>query len=229
MGGWIKAELYFASFFSYRMPGASPSYAPASPVPGPGAVKLALVDAAIQSTGNIDYGREVFRLVRGARLYAIPPEHLSTLRFFLKRLKPRGEQLLESTGVREYCHLGGPLTIYLELAEGEREVASLFPLLRRLGTTDSLVASVMVGEGEPPSELLWREPQALPVKGVNFQRRLVVSLMDLRPDASFDDVDPYRRGRGNPYHQFSVVLPMVLERRGENWALYRRVPFDLSP
>jgi len=61
---WVKAELHFASFFSYRIPGTSPSYTPASPVPSPVALRLALVDAAIQSSGSVDYGRDIFNLTQ---------------------------------------------------------------------------------------------------------------------------------------------------------------------
>jgi len=232
MSGWLRAELQFASFYSYRMPQLSPQYALASPLPSPASLRLALVDAAIQQTGSVDYGRQVFEWVKTAPLFILPPQQVSVLKFFIRRLKkPKatGASFVQSTGVREYCHLNGPLEAYLKVPQSQ-EVASAFSWLRRLGTSDSLLSATVRETGEPPLELCWKKlaDQDLPINGVNYERRLVVALTELRPEVDFDDVNPYSEGRQRrPFTQDSYLLPLVLDRRGENWVLYRRKPFEL--
>lgn len=225
---WIRAQVHFASLYSYRIPNTSPSFAPASPVPSPSAVRLALVDAAIQSSGSVDDGRGIFETVKAAPLHLVPPQRVCVVRAFIKRLKPgKGEELVESTGIREYCHPEGPLEVYIHLEDGAERVAELFRHLRRLGTTDSLAhCSVEMAEA-PPEELLCRPVNGLPVHLTNFDRRMVVSLHDLPPDASFEAVNPYIGGRKVNYRQQFWVLPLVQQQRGENWTLYERVPFTL--
>lgn len=238
---WVRAQVYFASLYSYRIPNTSPSFAPASPVPSPSAVRLALVDAAIQSSGSVDDGRRIFETVKAAPLRLVPPRQVCVVRAFTKRLKPeqpktkearqRGQEkrLVESTGIREYCHPEGPLEIYIQSEDETERVAELFRSLRRLGTTDSLArCSADIGQG-PPEELICRPVDGLPGHLDNFDRRMVVSLLDLPPDVSFDAVNPYSPGqRGFKYRQQFWVLPLVQRQRGENWTLYERVPFVLS-
>ncbi len=233
---WLKAKLEFASFYSYRMPGLSSQYALISPVPSPAALRLALVDAAIQHTGSPEYGRRIFDIVKDAPLWVIPPNQLCIMKFFVKRLKkPKkaDSTLVPSTGIREYCHLDGPLEVYIQVSRSDlRKVATLFTYLRRLGTTDSiLTAKAEAGEGPPP-ELCWKSLTQLnmPVSQFNYQRRLVVRLNDLRPGVDYDEVNPYSEVRKRePYSTYTFLLPLVQERRGENWTLYRRQPFNLVP
>jgi len=237
---WIRARVHFASLYSYRIPDTSPSFASVSPVPSPSAVRLALVDAAIQRGGSVSEGREIFELVRSAHLCLVPPERVCVVRAFVKRLKPqapksrdareRGQerQLVESTGIREYCHPDGPLEIYLQPEREAERVLGLFRLLRRLGTTDSLArCSAELGR-EPPQELICRLADTLPLDLHNFNRRMVVSLLDLPEEAGFDAVNPYLPSpRGFSYRRQFWVLPLVHRQRGENWILYERVPFSL--
>jgi hypothetical protein len=233
MPKWLLAKLEFASFYSYRMPGLSSQYAPASPVPSPAALKLSLVDAAIQQSGNPDYGQHVFDLIKESPVWTIPPEHVCVLKFFVKRMKkPKaaGAELVESTAIREYCHLSGPLEVYLETSQPEK-IAPLFIQLRRLGTTDSLLSSKVEESKEPVYELCWKslgEPD-IPINRNNYKGRLVVSLTDLKPEATFSEVNPYSEMRQRkPFIQDSYILPLVQEKRGGNWSLYRRQPFELT-
>lgn len=227
---WIRAQVRFASLYSYRIPNTSPSFAPASPVPSPLAVRLALVDAAIQRGGSVDDGREIFEVVKAAPLRLVPPERVCIIKAFSKRLKPaKTGELVESTGIREYCHPEGPLQLYIQPEREAEHVAELFRHLRRLGTTDSLARCSAEMVEAPPEDLACRTVDNLPVHLDNFDRRMVVSLLDLPPDAGFDAVNPYSPAqRGFKYRQQFWVLPLVLRQRGENWTLYERVPFDLN-
>jgi|Deesub1362A_J573_1020465.scaffolds.fasta_scaffold02794_2 CRISPR/Cas system-associated protein Cas5 (RAMP superfamily) len=232
---WIWAELDFASLYSYRMPNLSPSYALASPVPSPAALRLALVDAAIKSSGKVSYGEEIFEVIKSAKLEIEPPEKVSVIKSFIRRLKPEKQQkgkiagLLESTGIREYCHFFGPMRVYLEISEREEEITRLFTLLRRLGTTDSIVmCRATVQEEAPQSDLICKEAINLELEALNFAKRPVFTLNEIKPDAKFSQVNPYgREKRGNPYVQKIFVLPLIEERRGENWVLYKKHPFVL--
>ncbi|MDM7911883.1 MAG: hypothetical protein QUS09_02190 [Methanotrichaceae archaeon] len=233
MATWLKAELEFASFYSYRMPGLSPQYALASPVPSPASLRLALVDASIQYSGDPEYGRQVFEWVKTAPLWVLPPERVSILKLFVKRLKrPKitGDMLVPSTAVREYCHLGGPLEVYIEVTKPQ-EIASLLVRTRRLGTSDSIItARVQETEG-PPLDLCWRRLSDLdlPTHPVNYENRLVVMLTEFRTGLEFDEVNPFSEARQRrPFEQDSYLLPLVQERKGENWSLYRRQSFRLS-
>lgn len=226
---WVRAQVYFASLYSYRIPNTSPSFAPASPVPSPSAVRLALVDAAIQSSGSVDDGRGIFETVKAAPLHLAPPRQVCVVRAFTKRLKPgKTGELVESTGIREYCHPDGPLEIYIQPEDETERVAELFRHLRRLGTTDSLARCSAEMVEAPPQELACHPVDGLPGHLDNFDRRMVVSLHDLPPDTGFEAVNPYTRGRKVNYRQQFWVLPLVQRQRGENWTLYERVAFNLS-
>lgn len=230
--GWIRAQVFFASMYSYRIPNTSPSFAPTSPVPSPSAVRLALVDAAIQESGSVGNGQTVFELVKSVPLFLVPPKRVCIVKAFTKRLKPgkgKVKELVESTGIREYCHPDGPLEIYLEMGREAKHILRLFQLLRRLGTTDSLAfCSAEIG-GEPPAELSCRPMDCLPIEPKNFRQRMVVSLLELPEDANFKDVNPYAASRrGFTYRQQFWMTSLVQRQRGENWALYERVPFNLG-
>jgi len=230
MATWIRADLSFASFYSYRIPGLSPSFALSSPVPGPAAIRLALVDAAIQHTGDVTFGRQIFEAVKEARLEVEPPDRVCVLKFFIKRLKPREGALIKSTGIREYCHFEGVLRVCLQVATMVEGIAGAFLWLRRLGTTDSLLLcqEVATQEEGPPLERTWKESLELPPTLGNFSQRLTVTLNDLVENVTFDQINPYAGGRrGNPYRQKVFLLPLVPIDRGENWTLYRKQPFEL--
>ncbi len=231
MAEWIGTNIRFAALYSYRIPDTSPSYSPCSPLPSPAAVRLALVDAVIRHTGSIDEGRRMFDLVRAAPLELEPPELLSVLKFFIKRLKPekpqKGERasLIESTGVREYCLPSGPITAWLETDEAAK-IEQGFTWLRRLGTTDSLAWCTTARSARDP-RLCMRSANSLYLASRNFARRAVVTLHELAPDATFDQVDPFRAGRrANPFRKQLYVLPLVFESAGENWVRYRKEPFE---
>lgn len=231
MAEWVRADIEFASFYSYRIPGVSPSFAICSPLPSPAAVRLALVDAAIRHTGSVTEGKAIFDLARSVRLEIQPPVRVAVMKFFLKRLKPEKPQrgrrasVLESTGVREYCLPSGPMTVWMETEE-PKAIGRAFQWLRRLGTTDSLV-SCKLGHGTPDLAICLRSVFDLPLKSENLAQRVVFTLHELKKDAVFEQVDPYAQGRrGDPFEKRVFIPPLVRERVGQNWVLYRREPFS---
>lgn len=228
---WIVAELYFGSLFSYRIPNLSPSYALSSPIPSPAAIRLALVDTAIKLDGRIESGKEIFELVRNLPMEIEPPERVVILKFFIKRLKPsknKAASFEESFGVREYCHFSGPMKIYLQVNEEEKRLEQIFRHLRRLGTSDSLLSCrTMVRAEGPNPTLIAKLIHELKPEAENFMRRPVVNLNEIREDASFSQVNPYEKGRGNPFAQKTYILPLQEIKRGENFVIYRKAPFSV--
>ena len=227
---WIGVELNFGSLFSYRMPNLSPSFALTSPVPSPAALRLAIVDSAIRHTGSLDYGEDIFEFIKGVSLEIEPSDRVAVLKFFIKRLKPGKQgELLESTAVREYCHFVGPMKIYLSPTDRIEEICGLLKRLNHIGTSDSLVhCKALISNDVPSSDTICKEVISVKPDISNMRRRPVVTLNDLDPKASFDQINPYSNvRRGRPYQQKLLVLPLVEERRGENYVIYRKEPFKI--
>ena len=229
---WLKAEFEFASAFSYRQPDASAQFAIGSPIPSPATVKLALVDTAIRWSGSVETGRQVFDWLKTCKVHCVPPEKVIRFRVFLKRLKPREGQLLESTGIRDYFLLSDVLTIFLQVpADKAEEVKQLLLKVRRLGTSDSLCWCQNVAEvdgAELLCEFFARKLEELPESALQqglTQGLIVARLSDLTDRSEFDGFNPFggNSQRAN-LEKAAYLLPLRMERYGETWALLKRVP-----
>ena len=227
---WLQAEYEFASLFSYRLPDFSSSYAPSAPMPGPSAVKLALVATAIETSGHVSDGERLFRVVRNAVVALEPPETVAMSRVFLKRLKRMKDgQIGKSYGTKEYVHLGGPIVIYLESDTDEAdEVAIAMRRLRRIGTSDSLLYCLAVREQAPNPALVARI--VLDFGTLSSAQDLVgrptFRLKDIRKEATFDQVNPFSSTRAGDFlEQQFYIFPLRIYKQGRNWVWYRREPF----
>lgn len=230
---WIFADLHFGGLFSYRIPNLSPGYALTSPIPSQAALRLALVETAIKSEGDVKVGEEIFELVKTAPLEIEPPEKVSVMKFFIKRLKPsklEEKSFEESFGVREYCHFLGPMRIYLKMSGQEERLKRIFQQLRRLGTTDSILScEASIREEDPELTLTSKIITSLKPDISNFLRRPVVTLNEIKKEADFSQVNPYSEKRkGYPFVSQPYVLPLRETRRGENFVLYEKEPFNLK-
>ncbi len=229
---WVCASLHFPAFFSYRIPNLSPSYALTSIIPGPSSLRLALVDVAIKLKGSVDYGKEIFNLIKSVRLEIEPPDRVSVIKFFIKRLKPsktKSSSFEESFGLREYCHFVGPIKIYFDLPNREEEIAELLEKLRRVGTSDSLVScQISSKEKGPDLSLTCKLLNEIRPETNNLKGRPIVTLYEIDKDAEFNQVNPYFRGRkGKPYINKTYILPLVEKMKGENFVLYEKARFLL--
>lgn len=228
---WIAASFHFSAFFSYRIPNLSPSYALASIIPSPSSIKLALVDVAIKCSGSIDYGIEIFDVIKNVKIEIEPPDMVSVLKFFIKRLKPSKSKNVgfeESFGIREYCHFLGPLKIYFYLPSSrQNEIIGLLQKLRRLGTTDSLLScQAHLIETQPNVSLTCKLLNEIKPDSLNLKGRPVVVLNELREEAEFTQVNPYAKGKkGTPFVLKTYILPLVEKKKGENFVLYEKKPF----
>lgn len=227
---WVCASLHFPALFSYRIPNLSPSYALASIIPSPSSIKLALVDSAIKFSGSVSYGIDIFNLIKSIRIEIEPPDKVSVLKYFIKRLKPsklKDASFEESFGIREYCHFITPLKIYFEFPNRQSEILELLNRLRRLGTSDSLLScKTSLIEAQPDFSVTCKVLNEIKPELLNLKGRPIVTLNELREDAEFIQVNAYAAGRkGNPFVSKTFILPLIEKKKGENFVLYEKAPF----
>lgn len=223
---WLRADYEFPSTFSYRMPDVSAQFAIGSPIPSPATVKLALVDTAIRWRGDVNYGRQIFDLVKTLSVCVVPPPRMVRFRAFIKRLKPphssagAGAPTVESTGVRDYFLLNEPLSVFIKVPQAHaNEIRELLPRVRRFGTSDSLCWCIGVSEEAPDNRLC---PQLL-ANHPPAQYGLVVRLSDLSTLSQFDDFNPFGGNERQAKLDKQVyVLPLTVKRSGETWAILER-------
>ncbi len=98
-----------------------------------------------------------------------------------------------------------------------------------MGTTDSLTKGTgRIEEKEPNREFTCKETTELKLEALNLMRRPVSTLNEIKPETTFAQVNPFsKERRGNPYFSKIFVLPLIEERRGENWVIYKKLPFTL--
>lgn len=225
LSAWIRGDFEFGTTFSYRLPGASSQFAVGTPIPSPAAVKLALVAAAIHEAGDVSYGERVFSIVRDCPVYFGLPERLTRFRAFIKRLKPSKEgEFLESTGSRDYFLFASPLEVYVRASRDDAGIVeNLLHRIRRFGTTDSLCWCTTV-ERQSPDPRRCAVPLNDVVDHLHEETRTLVSLLDLSPAATFQQVDPFRqvRQQGNPFVRVPYALPLQVESTGTNWTILVR-------
>lgn len=233
---WLKAEFEFPSTFSYRQLDASAQFAIGSPVPSPAAVKLAMVDTAIRWSGDVNRGRQVFDWLKTCKVHPVPPEQVVRFRVFLKRLKPREEELLESTGIRDYFLFDGRLTVFLQVPQDKVEEAkSLLHKVRKLGTSDSVCWCCnvhKVNESDLPKSLFPLKLESLPenlLRQMLVQGFIVARLSDLTPRSEFDGFNPFG-GATQKAHldKAAYLLPLKMERYGETWAILKRCELPIN-
>lgn len=220
---WVKAAYELGSLFSYRIPDyPSPSYALSSPLPGPSAIKLAIVATAIETTGKIDFGEKIFEIVKNAKIKIKIPKKIALSNMLIKRLKKKKEALeLESTfGIRGYVHILEPLTIYINV-DNKDGVKDLLKKIRRFGTSDSLIYC--------KDDIAEEEPQANCIEPVDTleqvqQHVLLVPVKDLNPDQKikFENVNPYVKSlrEKDVFVKKFYLLPISKQIEGKNWIIY---------
>jgi len=220
---WLRGRFEFGTTFSYRLPDASSQFAIGAPIPSPAAVKLALVASAIQEIGDPQSGARVLEVIRQCPVWFGLPSRIARFRAFIKRLKPKDSGgFLESTGMRDYFLFNSVFEIYLQVSESvAQDIGDLLRRVRRFGTTDSLCWCHDVDFVEPALErcaVPFRERKNALTERDEF---IMISLLDLNPDVTFELVNPYREGlhQGDPFVRVPYVLPLRLEASGGNWAL----------
>jgi len=119
---WIRADYEFASLFSYRIPDFSSQYAISSILPGPSAIKLAIVSTAIEITGNVEYGKEIFKAVKNATIKIKLPSKIASTNVLIKRLKEKKKPDEKSYVGEGMCPICGEKTkLFLDKADNKEK------------------------------------------------------------------------------------------------------------
>ena len=222
---WLKAEYEFGSLFSYRIPDFSSQYALSSPLPGPSTIKLAIVATAIETTGHISYGEEIFNIVKNAQIKIAKPKKIAISNCLIKRLKKRKEGIgLETTfGIRGYVHLQEPLKIFIRIENDKEKIKVLLKRVRRFGTSDSLAYCITyLGnmDGTPPNDTIE------PVENLREGRAtfVVVPVKDINPSSKikFKHINIYDNEANvkDVFIRRYYLIPVINKKEGKNWTLY---------
>lgn len=231
---WIKAEIEFASTFSYRMPDTSSQFAIPMLLPGPSTVKLGLVATAILQSGKLTEGYQMFEILKTAEIKFLLPEKIAVFYPLIKRLKPKSAALrtrgFEPTfGTRGYVLYSGPVTLYLGMPKLNNEdfekIIVVLKCLRRLGTSDSLLRMIEIAKEKPPDSTIIVKP----MKFLNLEEvkgGLIQKVKDINPIAKFSDVNPFERSSKNKKKKVFIesfyILPVRPIKEGGKWILYER-------
>jgi CRISPR-associated protein Cas5 subtype I-A len=220
---WIKATYEFGSLFSYRIPDFSSQYAISSMLPGPSAIKLALVSTAIETTGNVDYGKEIFEVAKNISIKIKLPKKIVLTNVLIKRLKKRKEEYgLERTfGIRGYVHYSENFSIYIDVPEEKvNEFERILKNIRQFGTSDSLVWCKSVSREEPPNDAIFAV-ESLKNENKNI---LIIPVKDINPKASFEDINIYnKKKKKNILIKKIYPIPILKQLQGKNWIVYELV------
>ncbi|AEG16474.1 hypothetical protein Desku_2973 [Desulfofundulus kuznetsovii DSM 6115] len=134
MTDWLILHYRPTTLFTLRMTHATSSGGKTLLVPSPYAFKLAMVDAAIRAK-DVEFGRQIFELIKGRNVRFRPPERAVVNNTFIKILrkrelkKPDKDPLIaerqrkfvasnpfQSTiAYREFCYFEGTLSVALEV------------------------------------------------------------------------------------------------------------------
>jgi CRISPR-associated protein Cas5 subtype I-A len=221
---WIKATYEFGSLFSYRIPDFSSQYAISSVLPGPSAIKLALVSTAIETTGNIEYGKEIFEAAKNISIKIKLPKKIAFTNVLIKRLKKRKEEYgLERTfGIRGYVYYSENFSIYIDVPEEKvNEFERILRNIRWFGTSDSLVWCKSVNREEPPNDAIFAV-ESLKKENKNI---LIIPVKDINPKASFDDINIYKKKKNKKNILINKIypIPILKQLQGKNWIVYELV------
>lgn len=219
---WIKATYEFCSLFSYRIPNFSSQYALSSLLPGPSTIRLAIVSTAIESKKSIEYGREIFEIVKNNEIKISLPKKIAQTNVLIKRLKKKkGQSGLETTfGIRGYVHYPEKFSIYLNVPEGKKkEIATILKNIRRFGTSDSLVWCSSVINEEPSKNIISVVEK---LEKENKRNILIIPVKDVNPKVDFDDINIFNKNKSKKDALLRKIYPIPIsnQSQGKNWIVY---------
>lgn len=218
---WIRADYEFGGLFSYRIPDyPSPSYALSSPLPGPSTIKLAVVATAIETTGDIDFGEQIFYEIKNIPIRIGLPEKFSISNVLIKRLKKKkDEEKFENTfGIRGYLHMFEPLMIYFNMDNNET-LKDILKKIRRIGTSDSIVSCINITEEDPAENSI----KASTSMENNKRNVLPIPIKDISDSDQirFEHVNPYSKIKNaNVFVKKFYFIPIKKQIQGKNWIIY---------
>lgn len=222
---WRCFELHYATAFSYRVPQLAKL---CSPLPGPSAIRLALVGAArerAKQTGadEMRAGQELLSLVNTCPVAVEMPERVVMTATTIRRLVPQRKPGKQDIDIRrdalprEYAFPSGPFRIWLEVDDRAwEEVRSVLPWLRALGTRESLCCAIPLdGAGEVPWHLVACPDLDVSGSGTRLE------LTDLKPRLNLQEL---QERESKPYQTVPWRLPGQIQVLDESTRQFVRQP-----
>lgn len=234
---WLAAHYHFPATYSCRIPLSSASSVLASPGPGPGTVRLALIRAGCEVFGRHVVQEELFPRIRAAQIRIRPPARVAFSQQIMKGYKARHGQahtaksLIPSLQFRQVAQAHGALTVYLHVPETYADrFRELLVSIGYWGQTDSLTMCLAVEEAAPD-----QRECAVPLRllhgGVPLRTYFTCILGDFRDQTrSWEEVvEGMPANEADPLVREVYLWPMSLvQRRAEN-TVYARLPFSDAP
>ncbi len=222
---WVGLRIRFSTAFSYRWPEAAGM---ALPLPGPSALRLALVGAArerAKQTGprrEPEVAEEVLSVVRGAPLLVELPPRVVLWTATMRRLAAQGGPrpgTRRDALPREYASPAGPYSVWLDLPDEPAAgvVRAVAPWIRSLGTRDSLCLAEPVDPGAEP-DLPAAAGEAAGTTG-SADEGTLVELRDLRKDVTSAEL---MAAKTDPYVPVLWALPGVFRPLDEHARVFDR-------
>lgn len=231
---WVTAVYQPVATFSLRPSNTTSSGGKTLVCPTPYAVKMALLDRLIRTSG-LDAAVDHFEEIRDLGIWLRLPEVAAVNRTFGRILRPQKSVFSDETGrmevwkhtivQREFCLYDGDFVLAFDARE---HIGRLMPGLLsginyfgQRGSFMQLVDWAVDDEAAPVDSdftCLSREGQAVGGLQFGFLQRMD----DMRPDAEFADVDAVMgRARGDGGRiSYTVIVPYHLRAHGPDYTVY---------
>ncbi|MEN9935149.1 MAG: hypothetical protein RLZZ387_1728 [Chloroflexota bacterium] len=236
---WTVAQYQPTALFSLKPATATSSGGKTLICPTPFALKMALLDAALRTRGEMAV-RPLWKDIRDLRIRLQLPERLSVIHTFTKIVRPKKNGPSDDEGVgvpmplgrtiayREYVSFGGPIGLAFQMASGEllpQPLADLFVHITYLGKRGGFMQLLA-----PPGPQEADESQgwvALTADQRSFMLGGTLQMLDdCGPKMTFEQADIYSGKRltaGKDRIFRHVVLPYRLARSSRGFSLYERI------
>jgi hypothetical protein len=237
---WLIAHYQPVGLFSLKVGLATSTGAKTLFLPTPFAVRTALLDAAIRTRGLVTTP-EVFEMLKGLTIAALPPERVVVTNLFTKVLKPqradaqREEAMQPTIAFREYAYLAGNLGLAFKGEEVTlNQLEALLPHANYFGKRGSFFQLLA-----PPGRNRELPEGFVVLKGVSvnggevagqvatpFPLGIIQVMDDWGPHLTFEKVNIYsdediRLGRDRIREP--VILPYRLVRSSRSFSYYERI------
>ena len=226
---WLKASYQPTTLFSLRPSWATSSGGKSLLLPSPYALKLALLDAALRTSGH-QLGKKAWPWIRDLQIGIQLPEQIVVTNLFAKILKLRRNPadpgsadagpFQKTIGYREYVYHPDP--IHLAIGVPKKHQVQLMAWLIQinyLGKRGGFVQLLEVpSQIENPEEYisLTREARQFPLNG------LIQQLDDCSSKMKFDEANIYNKKRPKRETR-QIILPYQLTRSSRAYSLYERI------
>ncbi|HID34817.1 MAG TPA: hypothetical protein EYP25_09685 [Anaerolineae bacterium] len=232
---WTIVSYQPVSLISLKLSTATSTGGKSLLLPTPFAFKMALLDVILRTLG-VEEGRQLWPVVRDARIALRGPQHIAVTNTFTKILRPiKGKPspdpdtglirpLLNTIGFREYVQWQGSLQVAFQpgdaMAEGWPRWLSMITYLGKRG--GFIQAEKVAQADELPSGFTLLKPlqDRFPTEGI------LQVMDDCAPHLTFEHVDIYsskniRVGKERLLHH--VVIPYRLHKASRGFTLYQRL------